>query len=700
VRHLVERLGESDTSEPGGPDAEEITPDFLHSLLEARQQPVIFLFVNAELLGRLFQHDTTQGARVTALFRQMVLSERGASFIFGLHGLEAFRQQCSLLYNMSRIMRLAPVSEDSARMMIAEPLSGRAWFQDQALALLVRLSQGQPYLAHHLGRVLVELINREKTNFCTVELAERAIGSLVENPPDGLLDRWEELGKTEKLLLSSAFSTFEPAQITATLEISDIAGILGAMRVELLEEELAKAAASLAGRGIIRLEGAGHRFTVEDTLFSRWVAASQPVEIVNAREEYDFAAVVHKTGEELSRSFNVRELGERMLESLKTTLHFGWGALLSLTPAAEESEEPVTLESIASTGSESDLGGLPGELSRPAAGFLGITASAILVGDSTAGAGQPPAELPFENGTILIPLLARGELSGALALGPRRGGERYSRRDRLLLETISEQAAIAIENARLYEEETEKQRLKQELETARQMQMSLLPERDPEIPHLDFSAFLAPATEVGGDYFDYRLIDEEQFMFVIGDVSGHGISASTLVSMSKSLIYNQVKTSYEVDKVMAAMNDMVHGALAERLLMTLCYAIFDLKKRKLRYSIAGHPFPYHYRADSAELQELELPAYPLGVTSKARYAVAETDYGPEDLLVFYSDGIVEGANPEGEQLGFQRFEEMILKYKHLKAAEINRSIIEEFRLFAHGHPQDDDITLVVIKTAG
>ena len=239
--------------------------------------------------------------------------------------------------------------------------------------------------------------------------------------------------------------------------------------------------------------------------------------------------------------------------------------------------------------------------------------------------------------------------------------------------------------------------MRQELDTARQMQMSLLPERTPEIPHLDFAAYLTPATEVGGDYFDYRLIDEGQFMFIIGDVSGHGISASTLVSMSKSLIYNQIKVSYEVEQVMAAMNDMVHDALAKRLLMTLCYTIFDLKNQTLRFSIAGHPFPYHYQAGSGELKELELSAYPLGVTAKAKYAVAETEYASGDVLVFYSDGIVEGANPEGEQLGFQRFEEMILKNKHLNAEEISRNIIEEFSQFAQGQPQDDDITLVVIK---
>jgi serine phosphatase RsbU (regulator of sigma subunit)/ligand-binding sensor domain-containing protein len=694
LSYLASRLEESGGHEVSGDNQEPM--ETLRSLLEIQDKPVAIILDNAEQLGRLLQSDTEHGPGMVSLFREAVLSERGASFIFGLHSLDTFRRQCDALFNMSRIMRLAAVSEESARMIIAEPLSGRAWFQEQALSLLVGLCHGQPFLAHYLGRELVELINREQTNLCTVMLAERAINALIENPPEELLDRWEELAKTEKLLLSAALSAAESPNTATSLSVSEVAGILESFHIGLIEEELAKAAASLADRGIISLQGSGGQFMVEDSLFSRWVAAGQPVEIVNAREEYDFGTMVHKTGEESHGSFNVSELAERLLKSLKTTLRFKWGALLIAgSDAKDESTVPLEPAAVIGTGAESSV--LPVELSRRTVESLSITSTAIIVGETTGEPDNPAPEIPFEHGTILVPLLSRGKLLGLLALGERPGGQRYSRRDRLLLETICEQASVSIENTGLYEVETEKQRMEQELDTARHMQMSILPERNFEIPQLDFAAYLTPATEVGGDYFDYRLIDDGQFMFIIGDVSGHGISASTLVSMSKSLIYNQVKTSYEVDKVMDAMNDMVHGALAERLLMTLCYTVFDLNSRKVRYSIAGHPFPYHYRSNTDELAELELSAYPLGVTSKAKYAIAEFSYEPGDVLVFYSDGIVEGANPQGEQLGFERFEAMILKNKLLSPEEINRNIMQEFHQFAEGQPPDDDITLVVIK---
>ncbi|MEA2063899.1 MAG: SpoIIE family protein phosphatase [Gemmatimonadota bacterium] len=709
LESLAARLVDKDPAAGGedGRDAQEILGDLLAAV---GARPVVFLFDNAEVLGRILQRDTEHGPKTTSFFRDILLSESGgASLILGLHDLEDFRQACGVLYNVSRILRLSPVDEGSALKIISSPLAGKTLLHDQAASLVANLSNGEPYLAHHLGHALVEQVNRERTNLVTHSLAERAVEFLVASPPEELLDRWENLGKTEKLLLASALDTGGGKQDAVTVSIQEVGVALATMNISLVQEELAKAAASLADRGMVALESPGSgRFTVGDSLLNRWIAASQPVELVSARQEYDFGSVVRKTGEELGRSFKVQEIGERVLACLSTPLHFGWGVLLYVVQDGESQKEDqggqesaasvLRLECASVLGAGVEASSLPAQISSSAASALSASPEALICGspvDDMARAAL--AELHLEEGTAVVPLQARGGLVGILAAGPRPGGERYLRRDRMLLDTIGEQAAVAIENARLYEQETEKERMKQELETARHMQMSILPARKPQVPGLDFYAFLTPATEVGGDYFDYRLIDERTFMFLVGDVSGHGISAGTLVSMSKSCIYNQVKTSYEVDKVMAAMNDMVHGAMAERLLMTFCYTIFDLEKRTIRYSIAGHPFPYHYHAASGQMDELELSAYPLGVTSRARYSQAETPYSPGDVLVFYSDGLPEGADPEGEQLGFERFEEMILNNKHLSAEQINSNIIKEFRTFARGAPQDDDITLVVIK---
>ncbi|MBW7995202.1 MAG: PP2C family protein-serine/threonine phosphatase [Candidatus Glassbacteria bacterium] len=353
----------------------------------------------------------------------------------------------------------------------------------------------------------------------------------------------------------------------------------------------------------------------------------------------------------------------------------------------------MNLELIGRTGTAESTAGLPAAIPTGTLEKLSLGGEEQ-DGDSDAAearlAGFPP-------GSTLAPLLARGKPVGLLVLGPRQDGERYNRRDRIFLETCAEQAAVAMENARLYEEETEKERLQQELDTARRMQMAILPERKPEIPGIDFFAYLSPATEVGGDYFDYKLLDDGKLVFIVGDVSGHGVSAGTLVLMSKSCIFNQLRTNHEVEQVMVAMNEMVYGALAERLLMTFCYVIFDPAAGRLIYSIAGHPFPYHYRAAEGTMNELDISAYPLGVTRKTSYQTAEVDFAPGDVFVFYSDGIVEAMNPEKEQWGFERFEQVIRAGVDQDAESLSASILREFDTFRHDVPEDDDVTLVTIK---
>jgi len=301
----------------------------------------------------------------------------------------------------------------------------------------------------------------------------------------------------------------------------------------------------------------------------------------------------------------MEELARRVLGFLEGLLHFEWSALLT-TMTLDSSGREVHVALTGKAGARAEEVKLPDMISRESLEKLSVQGEALIVEEKEDTEDTESVNgWPFETGTLLVPLLSRGAPAGIIALGRKRDGERYSRRDKLFVETIAEQVAVAMENVRLYEEETEKERLKQELETARNMQLAILPERKPDFPDLDIYSYLNPATEVGGDYFDYSLLDDDKLIFIIGDVSGHGISAGTLVSMSKSCIYNQIRIDYSVGKVMAAMNDMVYGALAERLLMTLCYAIFDLKAHTLTYSIAGHPFPYHYSTQKKTLKELE-----------------------------------------------------------------------------------------------
>jgi serine phosphatase RsbU (regulator of sigma subunit) len=459
-------------------------------------------------------------------------------------------------------------------------------------------------------------------------------------------------------------------------------------------EELAKSAADLSGQGLVELDMHSATLAVPDTLLGRWIASATSIPAIAARQEYDIGEALHHFSDELSRSFRLDELADRVLGFFEAILHPEYSVFCTVRPSEGDSGKTELL--LLPAGNMGTVVDLPEKM--PAAELEQISLVEQQISSREQGsAGGHPQPSGFPDGCVTAPLLARGEAVGLIVLGPRKDGERYNSRDRMLLETCAEQAAVAMENSRLYEEETEQERLKQELDTARRMQMAILPPCKPEIPGLDVFAFLSPATEVGGDYYDYKLLDSGQLVFVVGDVSGHGISAGTLVSMSKSCIFNQLRTSHDVVQVMSAMNEMVYGALAEKLLMTFCYAIIDPAAGKLVYSIAGHPFPYHIHSADGTMTELDISAYPLGVTPRASYKTAEVNFSPGDTFVFYSDGIVEAMNPENEQWGFERFEQVVTGNASLDAEALSGKILSEFDNFRRGVPQDDDVTLVVIK---
>ena len=247
------------------------------------------------------------------------------------------------------------------------------------------------------------------------------------------------------------------------------------------------------------------------------------------------------------------------------------------------------------------------------------------------------------------------------------------------------------------DEVVENERIKQELLTASTIQLSMLPVADPKIPGYEIVSHFRPAKEVGGDYYDYFPLGDDRLAIVIGDVSGEGISAGLLMAMAKSCLLNQIRVSPDVPKVMYAMNNMVYEALRKRLLMTLCYSVLDIPSRTLTFASAGHHFPYLYSKKGGKLSELESIAYPLGVRRDSTYRAKRIELGPGDYLVFYTDGIIEARNQDGEEFGFERFERVILSHTISSAREMRDGILKELHEFSRGEPQFDDITLVIIK---
>jgi len=240
------------------------------------------------------------------------------------------------------------------------------------------------------------------------------------------------------------------------------------------------------------------------------------------------------------------------------------------------------------------------------------------------------------------------------------------------------------------------ERIEQELYEAEQMQRSILPTEDPVFSGLSISSYFQPATEIGGDYYDYIPLTESTLAIAIGDVKGHGMQAGLLVSAASGCLHTSLETTQSIAEVMQVVNRRV-CEVKSNTLMTFCLSTLNAKESQITVSSAGHPFPYHYCAETHRLMPWEfLGSLPLGMLHDSEYQVFSRALDQGDTLIYYSDGLVEGTNAAGEMFGFDRLEASIIQHAHLNADGIKQAILADFVAHCRQHEQEDDITLIVV----
>lgn len=253
------------------------------------------------------------------------------------------------------------------------------------------------------------------------------------------------------------------------------------------------------------------------------------------------------------------------------------------------------------------------------------------------------------------------------------------------------------ERARVEALEAENRRVAAELEEARQLQLSLLPTTLPAVAGLSVAAFMRPAAEVGGDYYDFATGDDGVLTVAVGDATGHGLRAGSLVTATKSLF-----VAYADEPDLGLMLSRTTKALKQlrlqRLYMALTVAKFD--GRRLRVASAGMPPVYVFRAATSEVDEIVIRAMPLGSVVTFPYAEVEVALGRGDAVVFMSDGFPERMNGEREMPGFDRAREVLTAVGHGTAAEILDGFVRDGDAWAGDAPQNDDVTFVVVKVEG
>jgi serine phosphatase RsbU (regulator of sigma subunit) len=309
------------------------------------------------------------------------------------------------------------------------------------------------------------------------------------------------------------------------------------------------------------------------------------------------------------------------------------------------------------------------------------------------------AQLNSLNASLIFPLVFQDKLIGMLSLGEKKSGKTYNSEDIELLRTLASQGAVAIENARLFQENLEKQRMEEELNIARDLQMSMLPASCPEIADFQIAAFAEPAREVGGDFYDFVETKGGGLGFVIGDVTGKSVSGALVMSASRSIFRMLSEEDLSVSEIMIRANRRAKKDIKPGMFVALLYAVLNPENKTLRLCSAGQTQPVYISAKSKSAQLIETvgDTFPLGILDDVEYAETKIDISAGDKVVFYTDGIVEAMNKENEVFGFDRLLEAAKENWNQPAAIVLKAIIDQVNQFSEGMAQHDDLTVIVIS---
>jgi sigma-B regulation protein RsbU (phosphoserine phosphatase) len=322
-----------------------------------------------------------------------------------------------------------------------------------------------------------------------------------------------------------------------------------------------------------------------------------------------------------------------------------------------------------------------------------------------AGSAESPGLLPGAKYLLGLPIAVENKPKGLLVVGDkesRRGVGPFLPSDRRTLALFANQAAIALENARLHREALERERLEREMHLAAEIQRQILPKGAPAVPGFELVGWNRPARQVGGDYYDLLALPDGRVELVVGDVSGKGIPAALMVSTLHSALRLLLDQAGFGPSLLERLNRHILESSMANKFITLLMAELEPWSGLLRYLNAGHNPGFLVRGGlgGGRVEELSSSGVPLGLLPNSRYQPRELMVEPGDIVCIYSDGITEAESIDDEEFGNARLIEILRKHQGFTLQEVLETLQGAVTRFAVGRPQYDDQTVVLLRREG
>ncbi|MGA8431028.1 MAG: GAF domain-containing protein [Candidatus Sulfotelmatobacter sp.] len=399
--------------------------------------------------------------------------------------------------------------------------------------------------------------------------------------------------------------------------------------------------------------------------------------------------LLNEIAREVTCILNLDELLGRIAELLRRLIDYQMFSILLLDPSGEKLQHRFSLRFHENIHLKHEI-----PLGKGIVGYAAQSNKAVLVPD----VAKDPRYIntnPETRSELAVPLVYKEKVIGVLDLEHTRRGF-FTEEHQRTITTLAAQVAIAIENARLYEEVArQERRLERDLSLARELQVRLLPQARPKLGHLDVAAKFVPARAIGGDLYDFIPYSLSRLGIVIGDVSGKGAPAAIYAALVSGILRSHAPSEPGPAEMLSAVNLSLAERPIEAQFVSLIYALWDDQHRVLTVANSGLPRPIHVHGGKNEV--VEATGLPLGLFDEADYDEFKFRMKPGDMFVFFSDGILDARNREGHLFGRGRVEKIVAECAKKSADCVVDSLFNAVAEFSVGVEAFDDQTVVAIR---